>query len=35
MGLEGWVDVDLVGCFDFRCLMIGYIFKVGDFIVDW
>lgn len=35
MGLEGWVDADLAGCLDSRCSMTGYIFKVGDSIVDW
>lgn len=35
MGLEGWVDADLAGCLDSRCSMTGYIFKMGDSIVDW
>lgn len=35
MGLEGWVDADLAGCLDSRCSTTGYIFKVGDSIVDW
>ncbi|KAE8542525.1 hypothetical protein D1P53_001305 [Cryptococcus gattii VGV] len=35
MSLEGWVDTDLAGCLDSRHSMTGYIFKVGDSIVDW
>lgn len=34
MGLEGWVDADLAGCLDSRRSTTGYIFKVGDSIVD-